>query len=97
MVDPDHPFIGAPTVAFGAGRPATLSLQADSAARIQITVMPFTIVGGARDRSNAAWCRSSVLVLIDGKISAAAAIYPNPSAVKAPAIALVARRTTALV
>jgi hypothetical protein len=59
--------------------------------------VPFTVVGGARDGPNAARSRSPVLVRIDGKIGPAAVIHPHSSAVKSPAITLIARRTTALI
>src|SRR4029077_5991252 len=88
---------GAPTVAFRTGRPTALSLQLDSAARIKVAVVPLSIVRGARDGSNAARSRSPVLVRIDGKISPTAVIHPHSSAVKPPAIALVASRTAAWV
>src|SRR5450755_2725817 len=58
--------------------------------------MPFSVVRGARDRSYTAWGRSSILVRIDGKVRPASAIHPDASAVEPPGIALIARRTAAL-
>ena len=55
-----------------------------------VAVVPVSVVRGARDGSNAARSRSPVLVGIDGKISPAAVIHPHSSAVKPPAITLVA-------
>jgi len=58
--------------------------------------MTAAVVGGAGESAGTARGRPSVLVVIDGKIGAAAAVHPDASAVKSPAVALVAGRVATL-
>src|SRR6185369_13143177 len=58
--------------------------------------MTAAAVGGAGDSAGTARGRPSLLVVIDGKIGAAATVHPDASAVKSPAVALVTGRVAAL-
>jgi len=95
VVHPDHLTVRAPAVSFPAGRVATLLLQPYAPARIDGAVVPPAVVGRTRDGADAARSRASILVGINGKVGAAAAVHPDASAVKTPAIALVANRVAA--
>src|SRR6185436_19809585 len=58
--------------------------------------MTAAVVGGAGESAGTARGRPSVLVVIDGKIGAAAAVHPDAATVKSPAVALIAGRVAAL-
>ena len=97
MIYPDSPAIRTPTVAFPARRFASLLDQPDPALRLDLR---HNSAAGHRRRNRRSFRRyrrwTPVPVGVYGEISTAAAIHPNASTVKTPAVALLAGRLAAL-